>query len=110
MTSIHQPFARASSSSSSASSPGRDSSDDYPEIGASACGNSIEDGRLILMVAPNGDQSHNSPSGYPTTGRSEASDAQTSSAGLVKNLNPDINVVRIQAIMETIRCYGSARG
>jgi hypothetical protein len=49
-----RPFIGASSSSSSASSPGRDSSDDYPEIGATACGNSAEDDHLILMVAPNG--------------------------------------------------------
>jgi hypothetical protein len=75
MTSILQQFAEASSSSSSASSLGRDSSDDYPEIGASARGNSIEDDRLILMVAPNGDPSRNRSSGYPTIGRSEASDA-----------------------------------
>jgi hypothetical protein len=55
------------------------------------------------MVAPNGDRSHNSSSGYPTIGRSEASDDQTPSAGLVQNLNPDFNVVRVQAIMETIQ-------
>jgi hypothetical protein len=54
VTSTFRPFIGASSSSSSASSPGRDLSDDYPEIGASTCGNSVEDGRLILMVAPNG--------------------------------------------------------
>jgi hypothetical protein len=54
MTSTLWPFIGASSSSSLASSPGRGSSDDYPEIGASACGNSAEDGCLILMVAPNG--------------------------------------------------------
>jgi hypothetical protein len=54
VTSTLRPFIGASSSSLSASSPGRDLSDDYLEIGASACGNSAEDGRLILMVAPNG--------------------------------------------------------
>jgi hypothetical protein len=98
-----QPFIGASSSSSSSSSPGRDSSDDYPEIGANACGNSTEDGCLILMVAPNGDWSCNRSSGYLTIERSEASDAQTSSTGLVRNLNPDFNAVRVQAIMETIQ-------
>jgi hypothetical protein len=103
MTSILQQFAEASSSSSSASSLGRDSSDDYPEIGASARGNSIEDDRLILMVAPNGDPSRNRSSGYPTIGRSEASDAWTPSAGLAQNLNPDFNAVRIQTIMEIIQ-------
>jgi hypothetical protein len=107
VTSIFQPFARASSSSSSASSPGRDSSDDYPKIGASACGNSAEDGRLILMVAPNGDQCRNSSSGYPTIRKSGASDARTPSVSLVQNLNPDFNVMRVQAIMETIQHMAS---
>jgi hypothetical protein len=55
------------------------------------------------MVAPDGDQARNSSSGYPTIGRSEATDAQTPSAGLARNLNPDFNVVRVQAIMETIQ-------
>jgi hypothetical protein len=104
MTSTLWPFVRVSSSSSSASSPDRDSSSDYLEIGASACGNSAEDGHLILMVAPEGDWAHNSSSGYPTIGRSEATDAQTPSAGLVQNLNPYFNVIRVQVIMETIQC------
>jgi hypothetical protein len=103
VTSTLRPFVGASSSSSLASSPGRGSSDDYLEIGASACGNSAEDGRLILMVAPDGDQARNSSSGYPTIGRSEASDVQTPSTGLVQNLNSDFNVVLVQAIMETIQ-------
>jgi hypothetical protein len=98
-----RPFTGAPSSSSSTSSPSRDSSDDYPEIGASAYGNSAEENRLILMVAPNGYRSCNSSSGYPTIGRSETSDAQTPSAGLVQNLNPDFNAVRVQVIMETIQ-------
>jgi hypothetical protein len=75
--SILRTFTRAPSLSSLASSPSRDSSDKYPEIGADACGKSTEDNRLILMVAPNGDRSHNSFSGYPTIGRSETSNAQT---------------------------------
>jgi hypothetical protein len=104
MTSTLRSFIGASSSPSSASSPGRDSSDDYPEIGVSACGNSAEDGCLILMVAPNGDRSCNSSSGYPTIGRSEASNVQTPSTGLVQNLNPNFNVIWVQAIMETIQC------
>jgi hypothetical protein len=102
VTSTLQTFTEAPSLPSSASSPSRDSSDDYPEIGANACGNSTKDNSLILMVAPNGDRSHNSSSGYPTIGRSETSDAQTSSMGLVQNLNPDFNTVWVQAIMETI--------
>jgi hypothetical protein len=66
MTSTLRPFIGASSSSSSASSLGRGSSDDYPEIGASTHGNSVEDDHLILMVAPDGDRFCNSSSGYPT--------------------------------------------
>jgi hypothetical protein len=97
-----RPFVGASSSSSSASSPDRDSSSDYPEIGASACGTTTEDDRLILMVAPDGDWACNSSSGYSTIGRSEATDAQTPSERLVQNLNSDFNVVRVQTIVETI--------
>jgi hypothetical protein len=97
-----RPFIGASSLSSSASSPGQDWSDYYPEIGASACEISAEDSRLILMVAPDGDQARNISSGYPTIERLEASDAQTPSAGLVQNLNLDFNAVQVQAIMETI--------
>jgi hypothetical protein len=54
-------------------------------------------------VAPNGDQSCNSSSEYPTIGRSETSDAQTPSVGLVQNLNSDFNTIRVQAIMEAIQ-------
>jgi hypothetical protein len=102
--SILRPLAGASSSSTSASTPDLDSFDDYPEIGASAYGETVEGGRLICMVAPNGDQSNNTSSRYPTIGRSEASDAQTPSGSLVRNLNLDFNAVRVQAIMETIQC------
>jgi hypothetical protein len=83
--------------------PDPDSSDDYPESGTSACGEPIEGGRLILMVALNGDRSRNSSSRYPTIGRLEASDVWTPSGGLVRNLNPDFNAVWVQAIMETIQ-------
>jgi hypothetical protein len=103
VTSTLRPFIGVSSSSSSASSPDRDSSSDYPEIGASACGNSAEDGCLILMVVPDGDQTCNSYSGYPTIRRSEATDTQTPSTRLVQNLNLDFNAVRVQAIIETIQ-------
>jgi hypothetical protein len=103
VTSTLRPFIGASSSSSSTSSPDRDSSSDYLKIGASVCGNSAEDGRLILMVALDGDRARNSSSGYLTIERSEATDAQTPSAGLVRNLNLDFNVVRVQAIIETIQ-------
>jgi hypothetical protein len=55
------------------------------------------------MVALNEDQPHHSSSGYPTIGRSEASDARTPSTGLIRNLNLDFNVVHVQAIMKTIQ-------
>jgi hypothetical protein len=103
VTSILRPLARALSSSSSASTPDLDSSDDYPEIGASAYGEPAEGGHLICMVAPNGDRPHNNSNRYATIGRSEASDARTPSSGLVRNLNPDFNAVRVQAVMETIQ-------
>jgi hypothetical protein len=98
-----RPLARASSLSSSSASPNQDSSDDYPEIGISVCGDSSWEGHLISMVAPNGDSSHNSSSRCPTIGRSEASDAQTPNDGMIRNLNPDFNVIRLQTIMESIQ-------
>jgi hypothetical protein len=55
------------------------------------------------MVAPDGDRARNSSSGYPTIRRSEANDAQAPRAGLVQNLNPNFNIIRVQAIMETIQ-------
>jgi hypothetical protein len=91
VTSILWPLVEALSSSLLASTPDPDSSDDYPEIGASACGEPAEGDHLICMGGPNGDRSHNNSSRYPTVGRSEASDAQTPRGGLVRNLNPDIN-------------------
>jgi hypothetical protein len=93
VTSIIRPLVGALSLSSSASTPDQDSSDDYLEIRASACREPVEGGRLICMVTPNDDQSHNSSNRYPTIGRSEASDARTPSSGLVRNLNPDFNTV-----------------
>jgi hypothetical protein len=107
MTFTLRTFIGAPSSSSSASSPNQDSSDEYPEVGASACGKSTEDRHLILMVAPNRNQSRNNSSGYPTIGRLETSNARTPSAGLAWNLNPDFNVVRVQAIMKTIQHLAS---
>jgi hypothetical protein len=94
VTTILRSLAAASSSSSS-STPDPDSSDNYPGIRASACRKPAEGGRLICMVAPNGDRSHNNSNRYPTIGRSEASDAPTSNDGLVRNLNPDFNAIRV---------------
>jgi hypothetical protein len=99
VTSILQPSTGASSSSSSVASPDQDSSDDYPEIGISTCGDSAREGQFIFMVAPNGGPSHNSSSRYPTIGRLEVSDARTPNAGMIQNLNPYFNVVRFQTIM-----------
>jgi hypothetical protein len=93
MASTLWPLAGASSSSSSAAPPDLDSSDDYPEIGISACGDSIGEGRLIFMVAPNGDPSHNNSSRYPTIRRSEAFDARTPNDEMIQNLNPNFNAI-----------------
>jgi hypothetical protein len=79
VTTILRPCTGASSSSSSALSSDQGSSEDYPEIGVSTCGSSADISRLICMVAPNEDQPRHSSSGYSTIGRSEASDARTSS-------------------------------
>jgi hypothetical protein len=75
VTTILHPCAGASSSSSSALSSDQGSSEDYPEIGVSSYGSPVGVSRLICMVAPNEDQPCHSSSGYPTIGRSEASDA-----------------------------------
>jgi hypothetical protein len=98
-----RPLAGASSSSSSAASPDQDSSDDYPKIRISACGDSVGEGHLIFMVALNRDPSHNNSNRYPTIGRSEASDAQTPNDGMIRNLNLDFNAIRLQTIMESIQ-------
>jgi hypothetical protein len=115
VTTIFRPCVGASSSSSSALSSDQGSSEDYPEIRVSTCGSSADVSRLICMVAPNEDQPRHSSSGYPTIEWSEASDARTPSTRLIQNLNPDFNVVRVQAIMETIqrlapRSSGAAGG
>jgi hypothetical protein len=89
--------------SSSALSSDQGSSKDYPEIGVRSCGSPADVSRLICMVAPNEDQPRHSSSGYPTIGRSEASDVRTPSTGLIRNLNPHFNAVRGQAIMEIIQ-------
>jgi hypothetical protein len=103
VTTILRPCAGASSSSSSALSSNQGSSEDYPKIRVSTCGSSTDISRLICMVAPNEDQPRHSSSGYPTIGRSEASDARTLSTGLIQNLNLDFNAIHVQAIMETIQ-------
>jgi hypothetical protein len=98
---ILRPCAGASSSSSSALSSDQEPSEDYPEIGVSTCGSSTDISRLICMVTPNEDQPRHSSSGYPTIGRSEASDTRTPSTRLIRNLNPDFSAVHVQGIMET---------
>jgi hypothetical protein len=103
VTTILRTCAGASSSSSSALSSDQGSSEDYPEIRVSTCRSSADISRLVCMVALNEDQPRHSSSGDPSIGRSEASDARTPSTGLIQNLNLDFNVVRVQAIMETIQ-------
>jgi hypothetical protein len=92
---ITQPLVGISSSSTSATSHGQDSTDDYPEIEGSTCWNSADEGRLIIMVAPIGAPLHNNFSRYPTIGRSEAFDARTPNDGMIRNLNSDFNTVRL---------------
>jgi hypothetical protein len=103
VTTILRPCAGASSSSPSTLSSDQGSSEDYPKIGVSTCESSASISHLIYMVAPNEDQPRHNSSGYPTIGRSEASDARTPSIGLIQNLNLDFNAIRVQAIMETIQ-------
>jgi hypothetical protein len=103
VTTILRPCVGAASSSQSALSSDQGSSENYPEIGVNTCESSASTSRLICMVAPNEDQPRHSSSGYPTIRRSEESDARTPSTRLIQNLNPDFNVVRVQAIMEIIQ-------
>jgi hypothetical protein len=103
VTTILRPCAGAASSSRSALSSNQGSSEDYSEIGVSSCRSPADVSRLNCMMAPNEDQPRHSSSGYPTIGRSEASDARTPSIGMIRNLNPDFNVVRVQAIIKTIQ-------
>jgi hypothetical protein len=100
---IFPPLTRTSSSSTSVACPDQDSTDDYPEIGGITYWNSADEGRLIIMVAPTGAPLHNSSSRHPTIGRSGVSDARTPNDGMIWNLNPDFNVVRLQTIMESIQ-------
>jgi hypothetical protein len=60
MTSILQPSAGASSSSSSTASPGYDSTNDYLKIKGSTSWNYGKEGHMICMVVPNENPSCNS--------------------------------------------------
>jgi hypothetical protein len=95
VTSILQSSVGALSSSSSTASPDQDSADDYPEIKGSTCGDPIEEGCLIIMVASAGAPSQNSSSRYPTIGRSEVSDARMPNDGMIRNLNPDFDAIQL---------------
>jgi hypothetical protein len=55
------------------------------------------------MVGPDRATSHNSSSKYPAIRGSEAPNAWTPSNIVVRNLNPDFNVIRLQTIMELIQ-------
>jgi hypothetical protein len=98
-----QLLVRALSSSSLPASSDPDLSDDYPKIEISAYGDSAGEGCLIFMVALNGDPSHNISSRYPTIGRLKASDARTPNDGMIRNLNLDLNTIRLQTIIESIQ-------
>jgi hypothetical protein len=71
--------------------------------GGSTFWNSTDEGCLIILVALTGVPSQNSSSRYPTIRRSEVCDARTPNDGMIRNLNPDFNVVRIQTITESIQ-------
>jgi hypothetical protein len=95
VTSILQPSAGASSSSSSEATHDQDSVDDYPEIRGSTCGDPAEEGRLIVMATPTGGPSQNSSSRYPTIERSEPSDARTPNDRMIWDLSPDFNAIQL---------------
>jgi hypothetical protein len=73
VTSTLRSLVGASDSFTLASTPDSDLANDYPEIGASACGEPMKDGHFIYIVALNSDRSSNTSSRYPTIGRSETS-------------------------------------
>jgi hypothetical protein len=75
VTSTLRSLVGASGSFTLASTPDSDLANDYPEIGASACGEPTKDGHFIYIVASNGDRSSNTSRKYPTIGRSETSAA-----------------------------------
>jgi hypothetical protein len=79
VTTILRPCVGAASSSPSALSSDQGSSEDYLEIGVNTCESSVSTSRLICMVAPKEDQPRHSSNGYPTIGRSEASNDRTPS-------------------------------
>jgi hypothetical protein len=54
------------------------------------------------MVALARAPSNNSSNKYPTIGRSEASATWTPNDGMVRNLNPNFDAVRLQTIMVSI--------
>jgi hypothetical protein len=83
VTSTLQPSTGTSSSSTLAASLDQDSVDDYPEIRGSTCENSVEEGRLIIMVASAGGPSYNSSSRYPIIGRLETSNDRTPNDGMI---------------------------
>jgi hypothetical protein len=94
-TPIFQPSVGTSSSSSSRASPHRDSIEEYPEIGDSICQNPAVETHRINMAGPARAPSHNSSSRYPTIRGSKASDARTPSNRVIRNMNPDFDVIQL---------------
>jgi hypothetical protein len=100
---ILQSLVGASSSSSSGVTPDWDFIEDYHEIGSNACWNPAIEAHHISIVGLARSNSHNNSSKYPTIGGSKVSDAWIPSSNVVRNLNPDFNVVRLQTFMESIQ-------
>jgi hypothetical protein len=98
---ISQSSVGTASSSSSIVARDRDSIEDYPEIRGSNYWDPMVEGHLISMLAlaPSG----NSSGRYPTIRRSEPSDAWMPDDRLVRIMNLNFNVVRLQIIMESIQ-------
>jgi hypothetical protein len=55
------------------------------------------------MVAPAGGPSQNNSSRYPTIGRLEVSNDRMPNGEMIRNLNPEFNVIRLETIMESIQ-------
>jgi hypothetical protein len=81
----------------------RDSIEDYPEIRGSGYLNPAIETRCISMVGPARVNSQNSSNKYPTIRGSKTCDARTPSNRVIRNLNLDFNILRLQTIMESIQ-------
>jgi hypothetical protein len=79
-------------------------SDSNPYAGQHICTfKLVKEGHIIVMVALVGGTSQNSSSRYPIISRSKEFDVRTSNDGMIQNLNPDFNTIRLQTIMKYIQ-------